>query len=90
MPHYVANESAGPRVGEREHIEKVAADSRCWNVAMMELERALFGRSATRERRVVLRQKYLLDVQRFTGTPEFQDDVCLLSVEFTEACAKLR
>jgi serine phosphatase RsbU (regulator of sigma subunit) len=37
-----------------------------------------------------LLNELLLDVQRFTGTAEFQDDVCLLSVEFTEACAKLR
>jgi serine phosphatase RsbU (regulator of sigma subunit) len=37
-----------------------------------------------------LLNELLLDVQRFAGTPEFQDDVCLLSVEFTEACAKLR
>ena len=37
-----------------------------------------------------LLNELLVDVQHFTGTPEFQDDVCLLSVEFTQACAKLR
>lgn len=37
-----------------------------------------------------LLDELLLDVQSFAGTPDFQDDVCLLSVEFTEACAKLR
>jgi phosphoserine phosphatase RsbU/P len=31
----------------------------------------------------------LSDVQKFAGTTDFQDDVCLLSVEFTEACARL-
>lgn len=37
-----------------------------------------------------LLDELLQDVQNFTGTKEFQDDVCLLSVEFTEACARLR
>jgi phosphoserine phosphatase RsbU/P len=37
-----------------------------------------------------LLDELLSEVQAFTGTKEFQDDVCLLSVEFTEACAKLR
>lgn len=32
----------------------------------------------------------LHDVQSFTGTQEFQDDVCLLGVELTDACARLR
>jgi phosphoserine phosphatase RsbU/P len=37
-----------------------------------------------------LLDELLSEVQAFTGTKEFQDDVCLLSVEFTEACARLR
>lgn len=37
-----------------------------------------------------LLDELLRDVQAFTVANDFQDDVCLLSVEFTEACAKLR
>jgi phosphoserine phosphatase RsbU/P len=32
----------------------------------------------------------LEDVQKLAGTREFEDDVCLLGVEMTEACAKVR
>ena len=31
----------------------------------------------------------LLDAQKFAGTTDFQDDVCLLSVELAEGCASL-
>jgi phosphoserine phosphatase RsbU/P len=32
----------------------------------------------------------LADVQNFAGTRDFQDDVCLLGVEMTDACARVR
>ena len=41
MPHYVANKNPGPRVGEWEHVEKVTAHGRRWNVAMVELDQLL-------------------------------------------------